>query len=505
MRRTYLALAVLIPAASGCVSQDDDKPTAEDMKMVQQNILKTAPTPKYPANADLDGKVTYVGFDVSPDPVEPGKDAKLTHYWKVNSAPGEGWRLFVHISGPNGVSQMNTDHGPVRGKYPVSQWKAGEIIRDEHTIRLPATWAHSKMEVHTGLWKGNTRMPIKSGPKDSEGRVTLAVSTSGGKVVAPRKRLLVRKAAKPIKVDGKLDEADWKDAASTGPFVNTLTGTPVELRTEAKLLWDAKNLYIAVENADPDAWSNLTKHDDKLWTQEADEVMIDADGDGKSYIELQVAPNGTTFDTYLPKYREYEDSLDPKRKKYAWDSKMKVAVKVDGTINKREDTDRSWTVEMAIPLEDAKGEAATGPKVPPELGDVWRVNLFRMDMPQNKPQMAAGWSPPMVGDFHALDRFGEIVFADEKGNVPAGAAGGEGKAPAVGLPTAVVAGASPAPTPGAGPGPRLPMRAPLLAPGLQAMDPNSPQLDIGAAVRGTGKVAPPAGGGSGKPAPAPKK
>ena len=56
--------------------------------------------------------------------------------------------------------------------------------------------------------------------------------------------------------------------------------------------------------------------------------------------------------------------------------------------------------------------------LPPAPGDVWRINMFRMDVPQGKPQQAAGWSPPMVGDFHALDKFGELVFGDAKGVVP---------------------------------------------------------------------------------------
>jgi hypothetical protein len=56
--------------------------------------------------------------------------------------------------------------------------------------------------------------------------------------------------------------------------------------------------------------------------------------------------------------------------------------------------------------------------LPPAPGNVWRINMFRMDLPQGKPQQASGWSPPMVGDFHALDKFGELVFGDEKGNVP---------------------------------------------------------------------------------------
>jgi Carbohydrate family 9 binding domain-like len=241
------------------------------------------------------------------------------------------------------------------------------------------------------------------------------------KVEAPRKRYVARMISKPIKVDGKLDDAAWADAPSTGPFVNTMSGGPADQKTEAKLLWDRKNLYVAFDNTDTDVWANLTKRDDKLWTEEADELMIDADGNGKTYVELQVAPNGNVFDTYLPSYRKYEDSIDPKKKPYSWNSKMNVKVHVNGTLNKREDQDKGWTVEMAIPLEDVKGMASEGPKLPPSPGDVWRFNMFRMDVPKGKAQMASGWSPPMVGDFHALDKFGELVFGDEKGNIPAAA------------------------------------------------------------------------------------
>ena len=103
-----------------------------------------------------------------------------------------------------------------------------------------------------------------------------------------RKRYVARRTDKPIKIDGKLDDAAWKDAPSTGPFVNTMTGAPVDQRTEAKLLWDDKFLYVAFENADSDVWASLSKRDDKLWTQEADELMIDADKNGKTYVEFQV-------------------------------------------------------------------------------------------------------------------------------------------------------------------------------------------------------------------------
>ncbi len=430
----WLYLVALSGLVLGCVEQSEDKLTTEDQEFVKKNLLSTPPKPQFVVNADLDGKVTYLGMDVSPNPVAAGQDVKLTHYWKVIQAPGEGWKVFTHISGTNRQGFANVDHTPVSGKYPVSRWKAGDIIRDQHSFRPPASWTYDHMEVYAGLYKGNERMPVRSGPSN-ENRVFCGSVPMNVKTPVALKRYVVTKIAKPIKIDGKLDEASWKSAPSTGPFVDTMTGGPAAISTEAKLLWDNHNLYIAFENVDNDVWSTLTERDAKLWTQEAVEVMIDADGNGKTYVELQVAPNGNIFDAYLPSYRKYEDSLDPKRKMYDWNSKLKAKVVVDGTLNKRDDQDKGWTVEMALPLADANGLDKPGVKIPPAVGDVWRMNMFRLDAPKNKPQVAAGWSPPLVPDFHKLDRFGEIVFADEKGEVPppkAAAAGKEEKAAAKG-------------------------------------------------------------------------
>jgi hypothetical protein len=412
---------VTVFAVAACVEQDTDKPTEEDMKAVKGNILTAAPTPKSSVNADLEGKVVYLGMDFDPATAVPGKEIKLTHYWRAVASPGDGWRVFTHIEGPNHQGFINADHGPVGGKYPVSQWKAGQIIRDEHTITLPANWTHESAIVYVGLWRGPTRLTVKTGANDGANRVIAATIPVK---VAPkpepvRKRYVARKTDKPIKIDGKLDEAAWADAPSTGPFVNTLNGGPAEQKTEAKLLWDDKNLYVAFENVDADIWSNLTKRDDKLWTQEAVELMIDADKNGKTYVEFQIAPNGTMFDTYLPTYRKYEDSIDPKKAQFSWNSKMNAKVVVDGTLNKHNDKDKGWTVELALPLADVKGmdPAVEISRLPPGLGDTWRFNMFRMDMPQGQSQQAAGWSPPMVGDFHALDKFGDLVFGDDKGNL----------------------------------------------------------------------------------------
>ena len=152
-------------------------------------------------------------------------------------------------------------------------------------------------------------------------------------------------------------------------------------------------------------WSKFTERDSNTWEQEVIELFIDADGDKKDYLELQVTPANVVFDA---KFARHRSDLKIAR---AWNmAGLKTAVSVDGTLNKRDDVDKSWTVEMAVPFAEVPGA-----KTPPKNGSLWRANLFRWDWPKSsKRQKAAAFSPPVIGDFHALHRFGRIRFVDPK-------------------------------------------------------------------------------------------
>ena len=410
----YVAVAAL---AVGCVEQQNDMPSEEDIKAAHEHVLAQPPANiQHPSGAQLEDKLEYLGMDVDTDAVTPGKAFTLTHYWKVLNPVGDDWKIFVHLETPDSKkNHLNADHVPIGGKYPVSLWKKGEIIRDIHRVSVPQSWPGNEVDIYVGAWKGPLRLKATKGNHDSENRilaVKLPVQSAGGS--AEKKRIVAKKVKNGvIKLDGKLTEKEWADAPSTGDFVRTMDGQASDQKTEAKLLWDDKNLYVAFVNDDKDIWTTLDKHDDKLWTQEADEMFIDADGDGKTYVELQVNAKGATFDSFLPTYRQNQND---------WDSGMKAGVNIEGTLNKRDDEDKRWTVELAIPLDAARGKEKEMKNVPPKVGTEWRVNFFRMDQPNGRPQSGTGWSPPMVGDFHALDKFGVLVFGDEKAHAPNAAA-----------------------------------------------------------------------------------
>jgi hypothetical protein len=397
-----VALASLLVALVGGCVEENHRPTAQDLQVIQKNILREEPLIEFRVNASLEGKVTYLGLDVDPEVITPGKPFKLTHYWKVIE-PVTDWRIFVHLNDPEQARFINTDHTPIGGRYPVSHWKRGEIIRDEHTVNLPKDWRFSQVVVYTGLFRGEMRMKIH-GPQDKEDRIiaaTLPVKKSGSQPQPKPKRLVALKAKKPVLVDGRLDEAVWKKAPSTGFFRDAYNGSALPYQTEARVAWDRRHLYIAFECRDPDIFSELKERDAKLWLQDAVEVFIDANRDGEDYLELQTNPQGAIFDSYFPRHRLGQADFN---------SGLRVAVSVLGTLNKRDDEDQRWIVEMALPWKDARGRGKYELLLPPRPGDLWRVNFLRVDVSRGRPQRAGAWSPPLSGDFHTLSSFGELVF-----------------------------------------------------------------------------------------------
>lgn len=411
MFRYTLAMMLLL----ACGEKTPKELTKGDRKLLERNLLKSSPTPKIKVDGELGDKVVYLGLD-APAEAQVGRPLKLVHYWRVKNPVGEDWKLFVHLVGVKKAEYANADHVPIKGRYPVDQWKAGDIIRDEHTVTVPRSWKAEWVEIYVGLWRGDVRLPVVKGDNDGENRLLAAriplVQTTSAQADTAKARYLARRRAGTIEIDGALGEDDWVKATPSSAFVNTMTGDAVEARTQAKMLWDDQFVYVAFEVQDNLVESRLKKHDDRLWTQDVVEMFIDADADGKDYIELQVSPAGVTFDSYLPEYRKNQND---------WESGFTAAVKVDGSLNQK-GADQGYSVEMKLPVDTVRGRAsdkAIGR--PGEPGTVWRINWFCMDG-MGKEQKASGWSPPLVGDFHQLDKFGELRFIDQTKQLVTGAA-----------------------------------------------------------------------------------
>ncbi|MHB1294583.1 MAG: carbohydrate-binding family 9-like protein [Anaerolineae bacterium] len=221
--------------------------------------------------------------------------------------------------------------------------------------------------------------------------------------MAERPLMTCYRAAKPIVVDGALDDPSWQEA-EWHDLVLTADGAQPQQRTSCATLWDNRYLYVAFRCEDTDVWGITTERDRDIYNQEVVEVFIDDDRDGYGYIEIEVNPLNAVSDLFMFLREERRRSL------WDWDSTgMRTAVQVDGDPTRRGTLDRGWTVELAIPMNDFM----TAPHLPPRAGDIWHMNLYRIDRAESGDEYSA-WSPTGILNYHVPRRFGRLAFSDRR-------------------------------------------------------------------------------------------
>lgn len=409
------ALAATATLAAGCQEYAEPSLTPAQKKKVEAHLLAAPPTPQKAIGAVIEDQVRLIGADIDKTTAAPGDRVTVTYYLEVLAEQPADNKIFVHFQGRQNDPKawMNLDHHPIEGLWPLRKLKKGQIVKDVQTFKIREDFPGGEAKVYWGLFRGNHRLKITNAaevPIDKEGRVIVAtVDIKGAPSKAPEEpdRLPMAIATtlqegETITIDGKLDEPVWTRARNTRDWVRP-NGKPGDApATRARFAWDKDHLYVAVEADDDDVWTSFTERDSNTWEQEVIELFIDADGDRKDYLELQVTPANVIFDA---KFAAHRSDLATAR---AWNmTGLRTAARVDGTLNERDDTDKGYTIEMAIPVAEVPGAQA-----PIAHGATWRVNLFRWDAPKDGKQRAAAFSPPVVGDFHALDRFGRLRFID---------------------------------------------------------------------------------------------
>jgi hypothetical protein len=404
----YAAVVLVLPLLSvgtACV-QKQRRASKAERELAGPIVSSHEPKPQHPLDIRFENKIRLLGYDLSAPEIRESQVFTVTWYWHVDEALGEGWKVFTHLADANDKSRLNLDAlRPLRELYPEADWKKGDYIKDVQEVTVPGDWNSRAATFYLGFWNGPHRLHVSVGPKDGENRARALTLPVGDQKPAARElpRLIAHRVGTgtTIIINGKLDEKDWNEAQSSGPFVQTMTGATGSFAASVRVLYDDKHLYVGYQVADDYLKSSFKQQDDHLWEQDAVELMLDPDGDGKNYFEIQVSPTGLVFDTRYDSRRLPQPFGD-----VAWSSASEAKVITRGKPNDDQD-DQGYNVELAIPWQAfAKGPT---PASPPGAGATWRMNFFVMDA-RRDGQRAVAWSPPLIGDFHTLDRFGRVVF-----------------------------------------------------------------------------------------------
>ncbi len=216
---------------------------------------------------------------------------------------------------------------------------------------------------------------------------------------------IVRRTTSVITVDGLMNEPDWLKAKEFGNFSFAgLVNNEEREGTSVKMLWNDKNLYVFFHCEDSYIQAEQTERDDDVSRDDCVEVFISPNYREVSvYFNFEINAKGTVLD-HARIYKGGSWLVLTK-----WDADVRVKEFIKGTLNNSQDTDCYWNAEISIPFRNFARISGT-----PKNGDIWRLNLNRVNRLKNGKYQYSQWSitNSKKATFHVPNKFGFIYFSD---------------------------------------------------------------------------------------------
>lgn len=213
-------------------------------------------------------------------------------------------------------------------------------------------------------------------------------------------RAEVVRVNRAVSVDGHGGDDAWSSATMV-PLVHNNgpdLGKAPALDSHLRLLWDDQHLHLLYRFASRNIKAVYTGRDVGVWDNPAmldiAEAILDPDGRGLRYFEINATPGGGTLDCLV----------QWSRGKPAWDQSwpsQPLDIQI-GCWKNHDSGCGGWTCEMAIPWSDLGVEPKPGLEI--------RADFFRADSDMKSPYLA--WSPTCEGFFHVPERFGTLVLRE---------------------------------------------------------------------------------------------
>jgi len=215
-----------------------------------------------------------------------------------------------------------------------------------------------------------------------------AISTTRAVDASVRRSITaIRVVGTPPIIDGRLDDAVWRDGPVATGFVQLApaSGRPATDSTEARIAIDDHAIYVAMRMYDsaPDSiGTQLGRRDATGIFADWAHVIIDSYNDRRTAFRFSVTPGGVQKDVL-----HYDDQNED----VGWDAVWEVATRIDSL---------GWTAEFRIPLSQLRFS-----DVADDGERVWGINFGREVA---RRQERSFWSPILQDVQGFVSRSGEL-------------------------------------------------------------------------------------------------
>ncbi len=184
-------------------------------------------------------------------------------------------------------------------------------------------------------------------------------------------------------------------------------------RTRAKIAWSPSGIYALFDCDDRRLSCSNHRDGEDLYDEDVVEIFLQPDARVPLYLEYELSPLGHELLLLVPnrggrfrgwspwKYDDVDDLGQPMVRRALRATAVRGGVRAPGAAV------TGWTAELFLPFALFTGFADT----PPNAGDRWRLNLFRIDYDAG-PEKPTLWTLSTVSGetFHDPDRFAVGVF-----------------------------------------------------------------------------------------------
>ncbi len=190
----------------------------------------------------------------------------------------------------------------------------------------------------------------------------------------------------PITLDGQLDEAVWQQAEPAVEFIQQEpdTGQPASQRTEVRVVYTSRILYVGVMCFDQEPDKIIAKEmqrDASLWRDDAVDILFDTFDDDRNAYLFETNPNGARTDLLITDEGRFVN--------VEWDGVWEV---------KAAHTDQGWSAELAIPFSTLRFDPSAVK---------WGFNVLRYI---RRNVEAAFWSPILLdADVKRVSQYGAVT------------------------------------------------------------------------------------------------
>ena len=105
----------------------------------------------------FDGKIALNAYQLTTGPLKPGEAVHEQFMWRAVQAPGEDLVAFTALVDDRGRQWAIQESAPVDGRYPTSQWAAGEYVRETRDLLVPPDLPDGQYHIAAGMYRARNR------------------------------------------------------------------------------------------------------------------------------------------------------------------------------------------------------------------------------------------------------------------------------------------------------------------------------------------------------------